>query len=166
MNLNMIYHYHSPPSKPSVAAPGKHFPSQAMCLSIVAKRELSGAQASFVEERLSAPEHADDNGPPKVWRNYQQGLYAVVCTKSQQAIGLIEASGSKDRVSPGWWIDKDFRGKGYGTMLVDTLAAYLISEGFTGAGRISIQTHGQAYDIASKKLAERFQRHFIQPENR
>ncbi len=131
-----------------------------ICLSIVAKSELSGAQASSIEQRLSAPEHVYDNGPPRVWRTYQQGLYAVVDAKSKQPIGLVEASGSKECISPSWWLDKDFRGKGYGTMLVDTLAAYLKSEGYTGAGRIEIQTHDNAYDSASRKLAERFQRQF------
>ena len=131
-----------------------------MCLAIVAKPELSIAQASNIEALLLAPKHVDDRGPPRVWRIYQQGLYAVVLIESQQPIGLIEVSGSKDCASPGWWLDKVFRGKGYGTMLVDTLAAYLISEGYTGAGRITIQTLGHAYDIPSKRLAERFQRHF------
>ena len=136
-----------------------------MCLTIVAKSALSDAQTRFIEERLSAAEHANDNGPPKVWRVYQQGLYAVVHTESSQPIGLVEASGSKDCISPGWWLDSDFRGKGYGTKLVDTLAAYLRAEGYTGAGRIEIQTHNHAYDIASQKLAERFQRHFIHAQN-
>ncbi len=131
-----------------------------MCLSIVAKSELSVAQAVFIEERLLAPEHVDDKGPPMVWRNYTQGLYAVVLTQSLQPIGLIELSGSKEWASPGWWLDKDFRGKGYGTILVDTLAAYLTSEGYTGAGRITIQTHDHVYDLPSTKLAKRFQRHF------
>jgi RimJ/RimL family protein N-acetyltransferase len=136
-----------------------------MCLTIVAKSELSDAQVRFIEERLSAPEHAYDNGPPKVWRVYQQGLYAVVRTKSNQPIGLVEVSGLKDCISPGWWLDIDFRGKGYGTKLVDALAAYLKAEGYTGVGRIEIQTHDHAYDIASQKLAERFQGHFIQAQN-
>jgi RimJ/RimL family protein N-acetyltransferase len=132
----------------------------AMCLTIVAKSELSAAQSLLIEERLSAPEHAYDNGPPKVWGIYQKGLYAVIHTESNQPIGLVEASGSKDCISPGWWLDKDFRGKGYGNILVDTLAKYLKSEGNTGAGRIEIQTHNHAYDIPSQKLAERFQEHF------
>ena len=132
-----------------------------MGLSFVAKCELSVAQTRIIEDLLLAPKHVDDHGPPKVWRIYQQGLYAVVLTESQQPIGLIEVSGSKDCASPGWWLDKDFRGKGYGRMLVDTLAAYLISEGYTDAGRIAIQTNGHAYDVPSKKIAERFQKHFI-----
>jgi len=132
-----------------------------MCLAIIAKSELSDTQARLIEGRLSAPEHAYDNGPPKVWHTYQQGLYAVVHTKSNRPVGLVEASGPKDCISPGWWLDNDFRSKGYGTKLIDTLATYLKSEGYTGAGRIIIQTHDHTYDIASQKLAERFQRHFI-----
>ena len=137
-----------------------------MCLSIVTKSKLLDAQVRFIEERLLAPEHANDIGPSKVWSTYQQGLYAVVHTASTRPIGIVEAAGSGDCISPGWWLDKDFRGKGYGTKLVDTLVAYLKSEGYTGAGQIKIQTHDHSYDIASQKLAERFQRHFIPAQNR
>ena len=131
-----------------------------MCLSIIPKSELSDAQARWIEERLSAPEHRDDNGPPKVWSTYQNGLFAVVQLNSNKPIGLVEASGAKDCISPGWWIDKTFRGKGYGTKLVDALAEYLKSQGVTGAGKPTIQTTGREYDIASQKLADRFQSHF------
>jgi RimJ/RimL family protein N-acetyltransferase len=133
-----------------------------MCLSIVPKSELSDEQLRWIEERLSAPENLEDSGPPKVWRTYQNGVFAVIQVTSNKPIGLVEASGDKACVSPGWWVDKAFREKGYGYKLVDTLAEYLKTQGLTGAGKPTIQTTGHEYDIASKKLADRFQSHFQQ----
>ena len=136
-----------------------------MCLSIVAKHDLSAEQVAHIESRLLAPEHVSDAGPPRVWHIYQHGLYAVVLQPSNMPIGLVEASGDKDCVSPGWWLDKNFRGKGYGSKLVDALADHLKAQGFTGAGRIEIQTTNHAYDAASKELAKRFQKHFPRDRN-
>ena len=131
-----------------------------MALTIVPKPNLSAAQLQWINERLSAKEHTDDCGPPKVWGTYQQGLYAVIDEESNRPVGIVEASGPTDCISPGWWLDSTVRGKGYGNQLVDALAAYLKSLGFTGAGRITIQTKGGVYDQASQALARRFQAHF------
>jgi RimJ/RimL family protein N-acetyltransferase len=99
-------------------------------------------------------------GPIKFWHIYHQGLYAVIDVGSNQPIGIVEASGARGSVRPGWWLDKRVRGRGYGYKLVDTLALYLKSEGYTGVGPIDIQTHDEASRIASGKLADRFARHF------
>jgi RimJ/RimL family protein N-acetyltransferase len=134
-----------------------------MRLSIIPKSELSSEQVRWIDERLSAPEHREDLGPPRVWEIYRDGLFAVVDANSNQPIGLVEASGTKNCVSPGWWIDKEFRGKGYGSKLVDALAQYLKCQGFTGAGVLEIQTAGGEYDCASQNLAKRFQSYFNMP---
>lgn len=131
-----------------------------MILAIIPKSKLTPSQARWIEERLSAPEHADDCGPPKVWNIYQRGLYAVIDVEQNKPVGLVEASGSTDCISPGWWLDSSIRGKGYGNQLVDALATYLKAEGYTGAGEITIQTKGCIYDQASQALATRFQSHF------
>lgn len=131
-----------------------------MSVVIVPKSQLSTSQAKWIGDRLAAPEHADDSGPPKVWNAYQHGLYAVIESESNKPVGLVEASGAKECVSPGWWLDSSFRGKGYGSKLVDALAVYLKAEGYTGVGRITIQTKGAIYDQASRALAKRFRAHF------
>lgn len=131
-----------------------------MTLTIVPKFRLSEVQLQWIDERLSAQEHVDDCGPPRVWSTYQQGLYAAIDEETNKPIGLIEVSGPTDCISPGWWLDSTVRGKGYGNQLVDALAAYLKSQGYTGAGRITIQTKGGIYDQASQALAKRFQSHF------
>src|SRR6266568_5334828 len=122
-----------------------------MCLTIVPKSELSGEQARQLKERLSAPEHQCDRGPPQVWNTYQAGLYGVVDVNSNQVIGIVEASDSKDCVSPGWWLDSRVRGKRYGNKLVDALATYLKQQGYTGVGKIRIETCEHRHDAASQK---------------
>ena len=131
-----------------------------MPLTIIPKSQLSTSHLQWIKERLSAPEHAGDCGPPKVWDTYQHGLYAAIDDGSNKVVGLIEASGVKDSVSPGWWLDSTFREQGYGKMLVDALASYLKANGYIGVGRITIQTNGGVYDRASEALARRFKAHF------
>ncbi|HNA29539.1 MAG TPA: hypothetical protein PLL19_05825 [Thiobacillaceae bacterium] len=131
-----------------------------MTLAILPKSSLLASQVRWIDERLSAQEHADDCGPPKVWSTYQQGLYAVIDLELNRPVGLVEASGPTDRISPGWWLDSTVRGKGYGNQLVDALAAYLKAQGYTGVGNILIQTKDGIYDHASQALAKRFRSHF------
>jgi RimJ/RimL family protein N-acetyltransferase len=127
-----------------------------MTLAILPKSHLSESQARWIDERLSAQEHANDCGPPKVWSTYQQGLYAVIDLELNRPVGLVEASGPTDCISPGWWLDSTVRGKGYGNQLVDALAAYLKAQGYTGVGNILIQTKDGNYDQASSALKKRF----------
>ena len=114
-----------------------------------------------IEERVSAPEHVDDAGPPTVWKIYLDGgLYAVIDGDSNTPVGIIEVSGLPDLVKPGWWLDSRVRGKGLGNKMVDVLAEYLKKLGCTGVGNIPIQTRNQVYDKASSALAKRFRAHF------
>ena len=75
-----------------------------MCLQIIPKADLTEEQLKYIAERISAPEHVDDAGPPTVWNIYQQGLYAVIDSESKMPIGIIEASGPPESVAPGWWL--------------------------------------------------------------
>ena len=131
-----------------------------MCLRIVPKADLTEEQLRYIEERVFAPEHVDDAGPPTVWNIYQHGLYAVIDGDSSTPVGIIEASGAPESVAPGWWLDSRVRGKDHGNKMVDVLADYLKKLGFTGVGNIPIQTRNQVYDKASSALAKRFRAHF------
>ena len=134
-------------------------------LSIIPKAKLSTEQANLLEKRLSAAEHQHDIGPSQVWHIYNNGtLYAVVEKATGRPIGIVDASGDYDAANVGWWIDKEFRGQGYGNALIDTMATYLMANGYTGAGAIKIDTYRGEYQIASTKLKKRFLAHFGQSE--
>lgn len=130
-----------------------------MPLDIITKQELTEHQAQHLVERLSAPEHANDSGPCRVWNTYQSGLYAFIHKDTGLPIAISEASGRPIAV-PGWWIDSNFRNKGFGNELVDLLAARLKAEGVTGVGRIPIDTHNGEYHEQSMRLARRMRAHF------
>lgn len=131
-----------------------------MRLTLLAKNALLPDQLRYLDERLAAPEHRDDKGPPRVWYIYQTHLYAFLETKLQLPIAISEASG-RPIATPGWWIDKMFRGQGYGNELADLLAAHLAIDGVTDIGRILIDTHNGEYDERSGKLARRFRVRFV-----
>lgn len=130
-----------------------------MRLEIVLKAKLTAQQMHYLNERLVAPEHKGDNGPCRVWNVYQFALYAFVDKEVGLPIAIAEASG-RPLATPGWWIDKNFRGKGYGNELVDLLAVQLKSEGVTGLGKIPIDTHLGSYHEQSSRLARRIRGHF------
>lgn len=125
-------------------------------LKIIPKHELTDAQLGFISKRIADPEHVNDCGPCRVWDIYAHDLYAVIEDETQNIIGLIEASGPKNSVAPGWWIDYLYRGNGYGKALVFTLADYLKQQGYTGVGYISIQGHLEKYDKASRRVRDYF----------
>ena len=87
---------------------------------------------------------------------YTKGLYAAIDCENHKIVGLIEASGPKDAVNPGWWIDSKHRNKGYGKAIVIELAKVLKNLGYDGVADICIQTYKNEYDQASKKLKEIF----------
>jgi RimJ/RimL family protein N-acetyltransferase len=130
-----------------------------MRLRIVRKDELTVEQSQYLDERLGAPEHKHDGGPPTVWHIYQRFLYAFVLIERGLPIGISEASG-RPVVVPGWWIDSKYRGQGYGRELVDLLAPYVRADGATSVGAISIQTYQCAYDAQSVRLVQRFHSQF------
>ncbi len=131
-----------------------------MRLSIRDKANLRPEHANHLKERLGAPEHQNDVGPCRVWHVYQSGLYAFVLNETGLPIGIAEASGPSDAVNAGWWIDSEFRGRGYGNELIDLLAPRLKQCRYTGAGTILVTTHRAEYDEPSRKLKQRFLAHF------
>jgi hypothetical protein len=139
--------------------PNGIFSRRNMRLAIVPKSDLSARQSEWINSRLACSEHSGDTGPPRVWNAYEQGLFAVVDVDSTKIIGLVEASG-QDHVSPGWWIDKEFRGTGCGNELVDALALYLKEQGVSHVGKRTIQTTSAEYAAASNRLYDRFEAHF------
>jgi len=94
------------------------------------------------------------------WHSYQSGLYAFIHHESRLPIAIAAASGPSYAVVSGWWVDSMFRGRGYGNEVVDLLVMYLKREGYTGAGKIVIDTYGGKYLDQSTKLAQRFKAHF------
>ena len=124
-------------------------------LKIVEKSELNTRQMKYLNERLNAEEHINDAGPPSVWNVYENGLYAFLDSEDIP-VGIAEASG-RPVCSPGWWIDKKYRGKGLGYKLVDALVKYLVNDGVTSISEISIQGHSQAQSI---KLVVRLRHKF------
>ena len=124
-----------------------------MIVQIVPKREWSQVQKEQVHYYRTDPAHADDSGPIKV--DYASGMYAAAF-ESGEIFGIIEASGPPDAVDPGWWIAQKYRGQGLGTPMVISLAKRLRQEGYTGIGRILIQTTRNEYDAASSRLKEVF----------
>ena len=130
-----------------------------MRLHITTKQELTEFQARHLNERLAAPEHANDSGPCRVWSTYQSALYAFIQKDSALPVAIAEASGRPIAV-PGWWIDSKCRGKGYGNELVDLLATRLKAEGVTGLGSIPIDTYKGNYHEQSTRLAKRMRGHF------
>jgi RimJ/RimL family protein N-acetyltransferase len=129
-----------------------------MRLAIVSKNQLDEAQRQYLNGRLMAPEHANDNGAIRAW-GFDKGLYAFICNQTNVPVGIAEASGGSTR-SPGWWIDSQFRGQGFGYELIDLLAEQLKSEGVTAIGRIPIDTYLGLHHETSSKLAQRLRRHF------
>jgi Acetyltransferase (GNAT) family len=133
-----------------------------MHLSIFDKGKLTAAQADYLASRLLAPEHKLDHGPPSIWHIYDPStLYAFTLLELGLPIAIAEASGPVHAANPGWWIDSQFRGKGYGNELVDLLADRLKTKGYTGViERIAITSPQPDYAEASRKMVTRFRAHF------
>lgn len=115
-----------------------------MRLKIVEKSDLTQSQCRYLDERLAAPEHANDSGPIRAWNTHQQFLYVFVYKQLKLPIAISEASGRPTSV-PGWWIDSRFRGQGFGNELVDLLASYLKAHGVSRIGPIPIDTYRGEY---------------------
>ena len=132
---------------------------ESLRIRIVQKSELSDEQNKYLNERLALPKHSQDKGPPNIWDSSWHYLYAFICKESELPIAIAEASG-RPEVSPGWWIDRDYRGQGYGNELVDLLADFVIRDGATTFSAIPIDTFRGEYNEASRKLACRFKEYF------
>jgi RimJ/RimL family protein N-acetyltransferase len=135
-----------------------------MRLVIVPKSELSDEQRRYLDERLAAPEHRNDRGPPQVWNKYDAFLYAFIHNELNQPIAIAEASG-RPLASPSWWVDSKFRGQGYGNEVVDLLAEFLKTDGVTDIGAIMIESYCNEYDEQSVRLARRIRSRFAEAED-
>lgn len=128
-------------------------------LVMLEKEALSAAQQAMIKERLALPVHLDDEGPSRVWHTESPNLYAFFQIASGRLVALVTASGVEE-ARPGWWVDSEFRGRGYGAQVVDLLAERLKARGVTRIGWILIATRQQRYDQQSGKMVRRLRRHF------
>lgn len=124
-----------------------------MRLRLVPKADLTQDQLDYIEQLISMPAHGNDAGPPRVWRDWTNGMFAVTDYDDSTPIGLVEASGTPP--SPGWWIDSRLRGQRYGSALVDALADHLIKQGIYSVGHMLVQGNDCQ---ASQKLVLRLER--------
>lgn len=133
-----------------------------MSLTMYSKDDLSPAQLAEVAARLARPEHAHDEGPSRAWHHYKSGLYAFFEQDGGRLIALVEY-GTGTSVRPSWWIDREFRGRGYGNQVMELLARHLLANGVTHIGWVLIASHNQQYDAQSTKLARRLRRLVEEP---
>ena len=93
-------------------------------LQIVDKHHLNPEQLQHLEWRLSLPEHKFDCGPGSVWGStgYQPNLFAATLVASGEPIGVVYRAGLPNEINASWWIDSKYRGKGYGSEMIDRLA--------------------------------------------
>ena len=126
-------------------------------LVMLAKGALTPEQLAEVEERISLPEHRDDEGPTRGWRTYSSGLYAFFQPDNGRLVALVCGF---EEARPGWWVDSAYRGQGYGGAVVDLLAARYKASGVTAIRWITIATRDHRYDRQSTRLAQRLRRHF------
>ena len=133
-----------------------------MQVKLVPKVDLTNEQSDQLAVRIAAPEHQFDCGPPRVWTaaGYLPNLFAVVNIDTTRPIGAVYRAGLKHAIDVGWWIDCLYRGQGYGTKMIDEIAALLKKEGTTGIGFIKVSTHGGKYDEASRRLVSRLNSYF------
>jgi RimJ/RimL family protein N-acetyltransferase len=133
-----------------------------MRLAIVAAGELGAQQLAAIDARIDASEHAHDRGACMFW--HREGarpkLFVAVLPDSGTPIGIAHVDGPLHHVHAAWWLDCAFRGRGFGSGMIDALASTLKASGYTGVGRIAIDTFGGEYDAASAALARRFAAQF------
>ena len=133
-----------------------------MPVRIVPKTKLDKKASAYLRKRLAAPEHRLDHGPIQVWDStgYCPNLFVAIESSLGIPIGVLYRAGQKSATDAGWWLDSRFRGRGYGSQMIDTLAALLKEEGVTGIGPIRVVTHAEDHHKASSRLVSRLRRHF------
>lgn len=135
-----------------------------MRVRVVPAGDLTADQLAALSRRVDAPEHRHDRGACMFWqREGAMPKLFVATLASGQPIGIVHVDGPLDHVHPAWWLDADFRGRGLGAEMVDALASLLKAAGYTGAGRIAVDTFGGEYDQASSLLVRRFTAQFPPP---
>jgi ribosomal protein S18 acetylase RimI-like enzyme len=130
-----------------------------MRVAILAASELGAEQLAAIAARIAAPEHAHDRRGCLFW--HREGaapkLFAALLAESGTPIGIVHVDGPLNHVHPAWWLDSRYRGRGLGSRMIDALAVRLAAGGYTGAGRIAIDSFGGQYDAASSALARRLE---------
>ena len=121
-----------------------------MAVTLIPRTSLTAAQIATVRARLSAPEHAADWYELKVPDTWER-MRAYAYIDDLTLIGVITITGSDDAIDPAWWIDKLYRGQGYGRRMIEALAPLLIAQGVTGIKRNVMIASGPS-DPASRKL--------------
>ncbi len=135
-----------------------------MAVRIVPKARVDNIVLAIISQRIAAPEHANDSGACKSWSNsnlinYFYVVFAGVAN-AQVPIGVLYADGPLDRTVPSWWLDSQYRGKGFGSQAIDAFAEELRARGVTGLGAIPIDTFAGKYHEQSCALARRIRHHF------
>jgi len=135
-----------------------------MSVRIVPKTLVGDNELAIVSQRIAAPEHAYDNGACKSWSNPNVVNYLYVvfagAVDAQVPIGVLYADGPLHRTVPSWWLDSQYRGKGFGSQAMDAFAEVLKAHGVTGIGAIPIDTFAGKYHKQSCALARRIRCHF------
>jgi ribosomal protein S18 acetylase RimI-like enzyme len=133
-----------------------------MRVSVVPASELTSGQLAALDARVDAPEHVKDRGACLFWHRDAAlpKLFVGVLSGSRKPIGIVHVDGPLNHVHPAWWVDSRFRGQGLGAEMIDALAAVLKADGYSGVGRIAIDSCDGEYDAASSSLVRRLQGHF------
>lgn len=129
----------------------------AMPIQIVSRSALSSDQVNHLTARAAL--HRGEPGPSNTWEwpAYAQNLYAIL-NENRIPIGIVYMVGSVGiPIDIGWWIDTDFRGRGYAGPAIDACAKLLKKRGATSVGHILILDTCRP---RSAHLVERFLRHF------
>ncbi|MBT3045025.1 MAG: GNAT family N-acetyltransferase [Candidatus Thiodiazotropha sp. (ex Codakia orbicularis)] len=114
-----------------------------------------------MEEIIGHNDHEFDKGPISNWSNPTSSSFLlVVVLDENNPIGLIYHGGPVDNHDVGWWIAKNFRRKGLGSLTMEVLASYLKGIGVTRIGNITIDTYDGKYNDASSKLVKKLKSHF------
>ena len=131
---------------------------------IVPRSQLTPAETAHLSARISAPEHANDNGACRSWDTLgTHGVLFVASLESanhREPFGALSAGGAKEQTIVAWWIDSTYRGKHLGSKMIDSFAKHLKSIGVTGIGKIAIDTFAGKYHKQSCALARKLQSHF------
>lgn len=133
-----------------------------MRIAIVSRELLDSNCIAHLNGRIASPEHAFDNGPCQNWHHpaYYPNLYVAVLVETQVPVGILYAGGPESKIDAAWWIDASFRGRHFGSEIIDEFALLLKSKGVTGVGQILVDTFGGKYQEASSCLRARLQSHF------
>lgn len=127
--------------------------------------ELDQRQILHLSKRVAASDHANDNGPLKAWGQAaaEPMLYAIsLATTIPMPIGILYANFLEQFLEVGWWIDVEWRLKGFGKPAVAEFAALLKLKhpNYLGPLHAPVMTFGGRHDDASRALLEEFKHHF------